>query len=124
MFNNGNKFNLGLDLVSTDLFSGRDHGVKPYYIYFELCTGTRIQSWADLNATMSAESIEDLKTVYKSVFDVDTYAALSLEDKCGSYLGTVGKCLVVLQYQRTRSGNAVEYYQLYARIVKTVLFSF
>lgn len=110
MFNNGNKFNLGIDLVSTDLFSGRDLGIRPYYIYFQMCTGKRIKSWDDLKDTMSAESVEDLKTVYKSVFDVDTYAALSLEDKCGSYLGTVGKCLMVIQYKRTRSGNAIEYY--------------
>lgn len=59
---------------------------------------------------MSAESIADLQKVYKSVFDVDTYAALALEDKCGSYLGTVGKCIVVKQYERTRSGNALEWY--------------
>lgn len=113
MFNNGNKFNLGIDLMSTDLYIGRDLGVKPFYIYFQLCTGKRVQSWDDLKLTMSADSVEDLKRIYKSVFDVDTYAALSLEDKCGSYLGTVGKCLVVAQYQRTRAGNAFDFYFLY-----------
>ncbi len=105
MFNNGNKYNLGLDLISTDLFIGRDVGIAPYYIYFELCTKKRVTSWNDLKDTIPAQSVADLQKVYKSVFDVDTYAALALEAKCGSYLGTVGKCLVVLQYERTIEGK-------------------
>lgn len=91
--------------MSTDLFIGRDLGVQPYYIYFQICTGKEAKSWDDFKLTIPSQSLEDLKKVYKSYKDVDSYAALSLEAKCGSYLGTVGKCIVVAQYERTRAGN-------------------
>lgn len=105
MFNNGNKLNLGLDLISTDLFIGRDLGLQPFYAYYEHCTGKMVRSWDDLLDTIPADALTDLKGVYQSVFDVDAYAGVALEAKCGSYLGTVGKCLVVEQYQRTTTGN-------------------
>ena len=109
MFNNNNKLRLGVDLLSTDILIGRDTGIRPYYIYFELCTGKRVKSWNDLNDTMSMEMIDELKKVYTTVYDVDTFVALSLETKCDSYLGTVGKCLVVKQYERTRDGNLIKF---------------
>lgn len=105
MFNNNNTYNLGVDLISTDILIGRDLGLQPYYIYFELCTKKRVKSWDDLLDTIPASSVEDLKRVYASVFDVDSYVATALEDRCGSYLGTVGKCMAVIQFERTRSGN-------------------
>ncbi len=104
MFNNGNKLNLGVDLISTDLFIGRDLGLQPYHVYFKRCTGRQVKHWNDLNYTIPAESIEDLQRVYKSVYDVDTYTALALETKCDSYIGKVGACLMVEQFERTRSG--------------------
>ncbi|KAG4065210.1 hypothetical protein HA402_007607 [Bradysia odoriphaga] len=109
MFNNDNKFHLGLDLISTDLFVGRDTGLQPFYVYFEQCTGRKVRSWDDLKATIPAEAVADLRGVYKSVFDVDAFAGVALEEKCGSYLGTVGKCLMVSQYQRTIAGDRFFY---------------
>ncbi|XP_037041550.1 peroxidase-like [Bradysia coprophila] len=108
MFNNDNECHLGLDLISTDLLIGRDLGLQPFYVYFEQCTGKKVTSWDDLN-TLPAKALADLKNVYKSVFDVDAFAGLALEEKCGSYLGTVGKCLVVKQYERTISGDRFFY---------------
>lgn len=110
MFNNNNNLNLGLDLLSTDLYIGRDLGIQPYYIYFQLCTGKTVKKWDDFKLTIPAESLEDLKRVYDRFEDVDAYAALALEAKCGSYLGKVGKCIVVAQYERTRAGNLVNRY--------------
>ncbi|KAJ6635870.1 Peroxidase [Pseudolycoriella hygida] len=105
MFNNNNKYNLGIDLISTDLYIGRDLGVQPYHVYFELCTGKKVNSWEDFLHTISADGVEDLKKVYESYKDVDTYAALALETRCASYLGPVGKCIMVSQYYKTRSGK-------------------
>lgn len=112
MFNNNNKYNLGLDLISTDLFIGRDVGLQPYYIYLELCTKKKVTSWSDFKRTMSQDRIDDLMKVYKSFKDVDAFVAMALEDKCDSYLGTVGKCIVVSQYLRTRDGNSLIHYSL------------
>jgi peroxidase len=109
MFNNFNKFNLGLDLISTDLYIGRDLGVQPYYVYFEKCLKRKVRSWDDLKFTIPAAAIDDLKGVYQSVHDVDAYAGLALEEKNGSYLGSVGKCLVVQQYIRTTTGDRYFY---------------
>lgn len=97
-------------MISTDLFIGRDLGLQPYHVYFKLCTGKDVKSWDDLIPTIPAEGVEDLKSVYKNVYDIDTYAAVALEAKCGSYLGTVGKCLLVKQYERTRAGNSTAFY--------------
>ena len=79
-------------------------GLQPFYVYFEQCTGLKVKSWDDLT-TIPAAALADLKDVYKSVFDVDAYAGVALEEKCGSYLGTVGKWMVVSQYIRTGTGN-------------------
>lgn len=124
MFNNNNKYNLGLDLISTDLFIGRDVGLQPYYIYLQLCTNIRVTSWNDFKRTMSADRVEDLKRAYKSFKDVDAFVAMALEDKCESYLGTVGKCIVVSQYIRTRNGNALAYFCSLCSNIKNFLFRF
>lgn len=106
-FNNGNDQKLGVDIISTDLYIGRDLGLQPYVVYFEQCTKKKVRSWDDLELTIPAEAVADLKSVYNDVRDVDLYAALAAEEKCGSYLGTVGKCLMVKQFERTIAGEIV-----------------
>lgn len=108
-FSDNNKHGVGVDLVSTDLFIGRDVGIQPFYIYVLLCTGRHVKSFDDLKVTIPAESVDRLRKIYKSVYDVDTYAALALEEKCDSYMGAIGKCLMVKQFEKIKSGDRFFY---------------
>jgi len=109
LLNNDSKFKVGIDLISTDILSGRDNGLQPYYLYYELCTEIKITKWEDLLDTMTIESVKALQSVYASVFDVDTYVGLALEKRCQSYVGKVGKCLVRKQFEISRAGDRFFY---------------
>lgn len=54
---NGNKQNIGLDLLSIDISIGRDHGVAPYHVFLEMANPDQgwIKDWKDLKKIFSEE---------------------------------------------------------------------
>lgn len=50
-----NSEGIGLDLFSSDILRGRDHGLQPYHVYVEACHNVKINSFDDLEPFISKE---------------------------------------------------------------------
>lgn len=117
---------IGIDLLSTDINRGRDHGIPPYYIFLQKCFGHQVKTFNDLspfltddvrrsiylwftkkiNNIFCKKVIADLKTVYKSVFDIDLYVGAALEEREeDSIVGTTIACIVNEQFYRYAKGD-------------------
>lgn len=55
----------GLDLVSLNIQRGRDHGLAPYPAWREFCGHPRPKTWNDLEEVFDAESLANIKAIYK-----------------------------------------------------------
>lgn len=44
---------IGLDLFSTDILRGRDHGLQPYHVYVEACHQIKVTRFEDLKPLIS-----------------------------------------------------------------------
>jgi peroxidase len=53
-----------MDLPALNIQRAREHGVKPYNFYRELCGVGRARNWDDLRSTTEDEAIEAMKSVY------------------------------------------------------------
>jgi len=100
----------GLDLVAVNIQRGRDHGIPGYNKYREICTGKKAQDWSDLRKSMEPRHINQLRTVYKHVDDIDLYAGGFLEAAHeDSILGPVFKCIIGDQFARLKKGDRFFY---------------
>merc|ERR1711868_349705 len=100
----------GLDLVAVNIQRGRDHGLPGYNKYKEICTGERAKNFDDLRKVMDTRTIEKLKSVYRSVDDIDLYVGGFLEAAHGdSILGPVFKCIIGDQFARLKKGDRFFY---------------
>jgi len=100
----------GLDLVAVNIQRGRDHGLPGYNKYKEICTGEKARDFNDLRKVMDASTIEKLKSVYRSVDDIDLYVGGFLEAAHGdSILGPVFKCIIGDQFARLKKGDRFFY---------------
>lgn len=46
---------IGLDLFSTDILRGRDHGLQPYYVYIKECHGITVTGFNDFLPLISQD---------------------------------------------------------------------
>lgn len=111
MFNNDNLDGIGMDLLSVDIARGRDHGLQPYHVYLNLAIdgGHPIADWNDYAPVFTAESIENLRSVYASPLDVDLLVGLLLEAKNGEYSGPVTTYIMEEQFYRFKYGDRFFY---------------
>ena len=100
----------GLDLVAVNIQRGRDHGLPGYNKYREICTGARAEDWSDLRRSIDPEHIEQLRSIYRHVDDVDLYVGGFLEAAHeDSILGPVFKCIIGDQFARLKKGDRFFY---------------
>lgn len=93
----------GLDLVALNIQRGRDHGLPGYNAYREICgSGSgRASDWQDLEDIIPKHQVDQLKSLYKSVDDVDLFVGGFLElPHRDSILGPTFKCIVGDQFAR------------------------
>lgn len=85
----------GLDVLSMDIQRGRDHGLPPYYSFKVMCNQKPVTDFNDFDDVMSESSIQKLRKLYTSAFDVDLLVgALAEEPKEGSFMGPTLECLL------------------------------
>ena len=100
----------GLDLVAVNIQRGRDHGLPGYNKYKEICTGEKARDFDDLRKVMDTRTIAKLKSVYRSVDDIDLYVGGFLEAAHDdSILGPVFKCIIGDQFARLKKGDRFFY---------------
>ena len=55
----------GLDLATTNIMRGRDHGLPSYIYYLDYCFGHKVNSWSDLLRYIPKEQVYTLREIYK-----------------------------------------------------------
>lgn len=98
------------DLTAINIQRGRDHGLPPYIFFRELCGGGLAKKFPDLLDTTPQESIDNLKEVYATTFDIDLFAGGLTENPVdGSAMGFTYTCLMLKQFSNLRIGDRFWY---------------
>lgn len=100
----------GFDLISLNIWRGRDHGLAGYNTYRGLCGLPRVTSFQQLLTVMEPSVVERLAAVYRSVDDIDLYIGGLVERHLpGSMLGPVFSCIIADQFARLKEGDRFFY---------------
>lgn len=97
--------------MALNIQRGRDHGLKGYNEYREVCQVGKAFSWNDLRGSMSQESITKLQSIYNSVDDIDLFVGMSLEtpEYQDSFVGRTFLCLIGDTFGRLKKGDRFFY---------------
>ncbi|XP_064107277.1 peroxidase-like [Macrobrachium nipponense] len=103
-------FDFGLDLLALNIQRGRDHGLPGYTKWLAKCGYRNINKFEDLSRVMPNNTIAALRSVYKSVHDIDLYpggiSEIHLE---GGILGPTFTCILTDQFKRMKFGDRFWY---------------
>ncbi|XP_054711455.1 peroxidase-like [Uloborus diversus] len=96
----------GMDLSAIGIQRGRDQGLSGYAKWRKFCGLPEANTWEDLFKFMDSTHVQRLKSVYKTVQDIDLIpASLSEKHLPGALVGPVHACLIARQFHRTRFGD-------------------
>ena len=100
----------GFDLVSLNLWRGRDHGLPGYNAYRKICGLKPFINFDELNTIMNPSAVARMASVYRSVDDIDLYVGGLIEKHLpGSMLGPVFSCIIADQFARLKEGDRFFY---------------
>ncbi|CAG0898518.1 unnamed protein product [Darwinula stevensoni] len=100
----------GMDLVSLNLQRGRDHGVRGYNDYRQMCSLGRAGSFDRFYPQIPRNTIQEMKKVYESVDDVDLFVGgISETPVPGALLGPTFHCIVGDMFLRLQKGDRFFY---------------
>nr|XP_039272499.1 eosinophil peroxidase-like [Styela clava] len=104
MFANGS--GPGLDLLALNIQRGRDHGIPGYNKWRQWCGFSTISMMADLNVVFNEKQSNMLRTLYRSVEDIDLYVGGLLEKAVqGSTVGPTFACILKNQFVKLKQGD-------------------
>ncbi|XP_046635692.1 peroxidase-like [Daphnia pulicaria] len=110
LFKGSNGF--GMDLVSLNVQRGREHGIPDYNTVRAFCGLPKAASFEDLSTEIEQQTIDNLKSVYDSVDDIDLYmGCLSESSKpvAGSVLGPTALCIIANQFAIIKNNDRYFY---------------
>ncbi|XP_077495239.1 peroxidase-like [Amblyomma americanum] len=102
----------GADLFAIDIQRGRDHGIRPYADYVQLCRNVTLKTFADLSRLkLMPDDVEKLYShVYEDVRDIDFFSAGLNEPLVpGASLGPTFLCVVAEMFGRLKRGDRFYY---------------
>lgn len=100
----------GDDLFAVDIQRGRDHGVRPYVDWVQLCQNITITSFSDLSQVMPEETAQLYEQVYEDVRDIDLYSGALSETRLeGAELGATYACGVAKQFRLLKYADRFYY---------------
>ncbi|XP_017781292.1 PREDICTED: thyroid peroxidase-like [Nicrophorus vespilloides] len=100
----------GMDLAALNIQRGRDHGVPSYTSWREPCGLTPVDTWEDLEALMSFETIQRFRSLYTHVEDIDLYpGGLAERPVRGGVVGPTFACIIAQQFSNFRKGDRFWY---------------
>ncbi|CAG0892259.1 unnamed protein product [Darwinula stevensoni] len=100
----------GMDLVSLNLQRSRDHGVRGYNEYRQLCGLGRASNFSGFAPQIDNHMIEDIAHTYENVDDVDLFiGGISERPLDGTLLGPTFHCIIGDMFQRLQKGDRFFY---------------
>merc|ERR1711962_1482935 len=106
----------GSDLMSFNIQRGRDRGVQGYNRYRKECGCGKFKEVASFDELgqdggfLSSENIENLKSIYDNVNDIDLFVGGILEKPHqGGLLGPTFQCIIGDQFDRLKRGDRFWY---------------
>ena len=100
----------GLDLVSLNLWRGRDHGLPGYNEYRRICGLNPVATFEELLPVMEKSIVDRMALVYNSVDEIDLFVGGLVERHLpGSMLGPVFSCIIADQFTRLKEGDRFYY---------------
>lgn len=100
----------GLDMVTTNVQRGRDHGIPGYPHYLKACFNYPVKDWSDLEKFIPRETLLKLKTMYSTIDDIDLYiGGMSERHFIDAAIGPTFGCLVGIQYYHIKYGDRFFY---------------
>nr|BAM20393.1 peroxidase [Papilio polytes] len=100
----------GDDLRATDIQRGRDHRLAGYVALRRYCGLSEPKNFDDLSGDISESNIKALKSLYKSVYDIDLTVGGVLEEHApGALLGPTYLCISLIQFYNIRVGDRFFY---------------
>ncbi|KAK7576086.1 hypothetical protein V9T40_012372 [Parthenolecanium corni] len=101
----------GFDLPAVDILRGRDYGLPTYNQFREACGLCRLHTFEELaNDIINPEDIKKLKTLYKSVDDIDYYVGGLMEKPLpDATLGQSFACIQAESFFRWKFGDRLFY---------------
>ncbi|GFO02035.1 eosinophil peroxidase [Plakobranchus ocellatus] len=97
----------GEDLVARNIQRGRDHGLRPYKDYRDMCSNSQSTS-LDLNDLFGDDPLA--LSTYTHIDDVDVFTGGVAEDPVeGGLVGPTFACLIANQFKSLRDGDRFFY---------------
>lgn len=100
---------VGVDGFTLDMMRSRDNGMAPFVSFISRCQSRNIQSWDDLQPYFEPKHFQLLQSIYSNFNDIDLYAALFFEKRCGNLVGQITSCIMAEQFYRYRYGDRFFY---------------
>lgn len=99
-----------VDIVALTIQQGRDHGLKSYLYWRQVCQlKPRINSWQDLAQVMPEIVVKRLRQVYPSIEQLDLYLAVLETPLPGATVGPTFVCLLARQFFHLKHGDRYWY---------------
>ncbi|XP_063605468.1 peroxidase skpo-1-like [Penaeus indicus] len=99
-----------MDLVALNIQRGRDHGIPAYNLWRKICNLPLARDFNDLADVMDLSVINQLRSLYLHVDDIDLFiGGIAEKPSAGSLLGHTFLCIVGDQFARLRLGDRFYY---------------
>ncbi|KAF0292082.1 Chorion peroxidase [Amphibalanus amphitrite] len=96
--------------AAAHVLRGRELGLPTFADVRELCTGTNVSVWSDLEGVVPQPELGALQSVYGSPRDIDLWVGGVLEGRApAARVGPTFQCIIEEQFRRARDGDRFFY---------------